>query len=514
MRAWKIVLSAIVALAIPTSSLAVGESGADWTSYNNGYSGHRFSALSQITPANAHALHKVCSRELGELGPFQASPVVVEGTLFVTTAHETVALNAATCAVVWLDKHKKEGPEPWNTNRGVAVAGDRVIRGHQDGHLVAYDRKTGKVLWDVAVTSGKSGEFLAAAPLVWNDTVFMGAAGSDWGIKGRMMAFDLATGKKKWTFTTIASGADPHANSWTVKSAVTGGGGTWTTYTLDPETGELFVPVGNPAPDFASAYRPGSNLYTDSLVVLDAATGKLKWYYQTISHDYHDWDLASAPVLYTRADGTKVVSVASKDGYVYAIDRATHELAFKTPGERFVNYDAPLTIKGTRFCPGPLGGAEWNGSAFDENHRLLLTPMDDWCTTVKLGIARYSEGQFFMGGVYELDPRPKAGGTLSAIDAETGKVAWMYRSPSPMLAGVTPTAGGVTFTGDLDGNFLVFDTTSGKVLFKDKEPSGAVAGGVVSYAVEGKQYVGLTSGNVSRAFWGISGKPSIVVYAL
>jgi len=487
---------------------------ADWPSYNNDLQSQRYSALDQITAQNAASLKRVCSVKLPEAGPLQATPVVIGGTMYVPTSTKTYAIDAGTCAMKWTSVYTPKDTMPFPVDRGVAVDGNRVFRGEPDGHLVALDADSGKTLWDVAPAHGSKGEFLSSAPIVWNGLVYEGVAGSDWGVKGRMMAFDESNGNVAWTFTTIASGNDPNAKSWGgTKSSDTGGGALWTSYTIDPATGELFIPVANPAPDFASAYRPGANLYTDSVVALDAKTGALKWYHQMVPHDVHDWDMSAAPVLYTAKDGRSMIAASGKDGYIYALDRNSHNVVWRTAGVRIQNFNTAPTVKGVHICPGVLGGSEWNGPAYDAKNHLLITPMDDWCATLKLGATRYLPGKFFFGGSYEQDPNATARGTLTATDPDTGKIVWQYKAQSPMLAGVTPTAGGVTFTGDMGSNFLVFNSVDGKLLFKDKT-QGSIAGGVVTYEVNGKQYVAATSGNISRLTWGVQGSPSMVVYAL
>ncbi|MBV8643047.1 MAG: PQQ-binding-like beta-propeller repeat protein [Candidatus Eremiobacteraeota bacterium] len=497
----------------PQESAALS-AGNDWPSYGGTLQSSHYSSLTEITPANVAQLKAVCTAKLDENGAFQATPIVISGTLYVPTAHDTYAIDAKTCAITWRSTYTPKGHEPFPVDRGLAYAGDRLVRGETDGHLVALDVTSGKTLWDVAPASGERGEFLSSAPIVWNGTVYIGTAGSDWGVKGRMMAFDVSNGALKWTFTTIASGKDANAKSWPDATAASrGGGGMWTSYTLDPASGELFVPVANPAPDFLSSARPGANLYTDSVVVLDASTGALKWYVQTDPHDVHDWDMSAPPVLFTTADGKAMLGAAGKDGVLYGIDRSSHAIVYRTPEVRRSGVNDAPTLAGRHICPGVLGGSEWNGPAYDEKDGLLITPMDDWCATVKLAAARYVPGQFYFGGSYTADPYATARGTLTATDRATGKIAWKYTAKAPMLAGVTPTASGVTFTGDMAGNVLAFDSASGKVL-ATFPTQGSIAGSVVTYAVGGKQYVAATSGNISRLTWGNHGSPTIVVYSL
>jgi alcohol dehydrogenase (cytochrome c) len=223
--------------------------------------------------------------------------------------------------------------------------------------------------------------------------------------------------------------------------------------------------------------------------------------------------MAAAPVLFTTADGRPMFAAAGKDGNIYGVDRTTHKIVYATAGARRSNVSAIPTTSGTHICPGVLGGAEWNGPAYDEKNNSLITPMDDWCATLKLGSTRYIPGGFYFGGTYTNDPYSSAGGKLTAIDPATGKVKWQYTSHSPMLAGVTPTASGVAFTGDMGGNILVFDSATGKVLFK-KLTQGSIAGSVITYAVNGKQYLAATSGNISRLTWGNSGTPTLLIYSL
>ncbi len=497
----------------PASEASAG-AGADWPTYNGDLSGTRFSSLTQITPRNAGRLKQVCSRTLDERGAFQAEPLVANGIVYVPTAHDTYAIDGKTCAVKWRARYTSKEHEPFPVDRGVALSGGKVVRGTPDGHLIALDAGSGKTLWDVKVGDGDKGEFLSAAPIAWNGTVYEGVAGADWGVMGRMLAFDAADGKRKWSFTTIASGSDPNAKSWpSAAAAQRGGGGLWTSYTLDPASGTLYLPVSNPAPDFAGSVRQGDNLYTNAIVALDAGSGAMKWYVQTIPHDVHDWDMAAPPVLFDTADGRHMLGAAGKDGQLYGIDTGTHRIVYATPEVRHTDPRVPVTVAGTHMCPAALGGAEWSGPAHDRKDGLLITPMDDWCGTVKLGSTRYTAGQFYMAGTQQPDPAAQARGALTATDPASGKIRWKYVSRTPMLAGVTPTASGITLAGDMGGKLLVFASASGKLLYQS-QTQGSIAGGVITYAVGGTQYVAATSGNISRLTWGTSGVPTLVVYGL
>ncbi|MBV8595529.1 MAG: PQQ-binding-like beta-propeller repeat protein, partial [Candidatus Eremiobacteraeota bacterium] len=327
----------------------------NWPHYANGYDAQRFAPVDQITPANIASLTKVCSIRLGDDGPFQSSPLVISGIMYVTTAHTTVALDASDCALKWRSVYSPGRREVYGANRGVAYLNGRLFRGTPDGSLIALDSSTGRMIWKVDPADPQRGEFLSSAPLAWQGLVFIGTAGSDWGVKGRMMAFRASDGKEAWHFDTIPTGRETGANTWAwAPSTLTGGGGMWTSYSLDEGTGELFVPVGNPAPDFSPARRPGANLFTDSLVVLDARSGRLHWWYQLVPHDSHDYDLGAPAMLYRSSRGANIAAAGGKDGYVHAIDRATHNALFKTAVTTISNSAAVPTTRGVLVCPGSL----------------------------------------------------------------------------------------------------------------------------------------------------------------
>jgi alcohol dehydrogenase (cytochrome c) len=310
-------------------------------------------------------------------------------------------------------------------------------------------------------------------------------------------------------------GKEAGADTWkNPETAAHGGGALWTTYTLDPAAGELFVPVGNPAPTYAPDWRPGSNLYTDSLVVLDALTGRLKWYHQFESNDGLDYDFGAAPALYSGAQGSKLVAAGSKDGNIYGIDRATHQVLFKTPVTT-VNTTGTRPPPGGLACPGPLGGVEWNGPAVDPGSHVIYVGAVDLCQTIVAGTPEYKRGQLYFGTNRTIDPSQGAGtGWVYAVDGETGNTLWKYHADAPVVAGVTPTAGGVVFTGDLNGNLLALDAHSGSLLYKFNT-GGAIAGGVITYETGGKQYLATTSGNISRGtFSATTGSPKMVILTI
>ena len=501
--------------AAPTTQEAPPQAspGYEWPTYNNQLDGERFSSLKEITPENASHLGEACRIQVDGLTTFESGIIVVNGTLYASTGTETFALDAGTCAVRWHDSYTPEDKFT-PTSRGVAVMDGRVFRGTGDGRLLALDAATGKLLWKDVIGAPRLGENVAGAPLAWNGVVYIGIAGSELGVRGRVMAFDAQTGRELWRFYTIPRGDQKGADTWKrPETAKTGGGGVWGAMSLDVTTAELFVPVGNPWPDIDKDYRPGDNLFTDSVVVLDARTGALKWWHQVARNDWQDLDMVAPPVLYrdTTSGVHDIVAFGGKDGYVTAVDRDSHDVLFRTPVTTIGPSFPGATPAGVDACPGYAGGVEWNGPALDPPDHTLIAGSVDICFVVKLGSTKYSATEPNYGG--SVQPDTVMTGWVTAMDSATGEVRWKYHTEKPVVAAVTPTAGGVTFAGDLAGNFYVFNSKTGEVLRK-LPTGGALAGGIVTYELHGRQYVAFASGNVSRLAFGALGLPSVVVMTL
>jgi len=505
----------LLAAAITAAQLASAQEaapGSQWLTINNRLDGQRFSPLKEITPVNAAQLGEVCRLQIDGPTTFHAGIIVVDGVLYTNTGRETVALDAASCALRWKYTYVPDEERASPSNRGLAVMDGRVFRGTGDARLIALDAATGKLLWKTVIGAPRLGEAASAAPLAWGGIVYMGIAGSELGVRGRVMAYDAQTGRELWRFNTIPMGDEKGAQSWKrPKTAKTGGGGIWGAMSLDVTTGELFVPVGNPWPDIDKGYRPGENLFTDSIVSLDARTGALKWWYQLTPGDYQDFDMVAAPVVYRAADVRDILAFGGKDGYVTAVDRDTHTTVFRTPVTTIETPPKDPTPQGARLCPGYAGGVEWNGPTLDRLNNTLVTGAVDACFTVTLGTTKYQAGEVVFGG--SIEPNGPVTGWVTSLDSETGAVRWRYHAEKPVVAGVTPTAGGVTLTGDLAGNLLVFNSKTGELVRK-LETGGALAGGVVTYEVRGRQYVAVSSGNVSRNAFGALGVPSVVILTL
>jgi PQQ-dependent dehydrogenase (methanol/ethanol family) len=486
--------------------------GSQWLTYNNRLDGQRFSPLKEITPDNAAQLGEVCRVQVDGPTSFHSALIVADGIIYTNTSRETVAIDATTCEVRWRHSYTPDEDRSSPSTRGLAVLDGRVFRGTGDARLIALDAATGKLLWKTVIGAPRLGESAAGAPLAWGGIVYMGIGGSELGARGRVMAFDAATGKELWRFNTIPMGKETGAETWLrPASAKTGGGGVWGAMSLDVSTGELFVPVGNPWPDIDKAYRPGTNLFTDSIVVLDARTGALNWWYQVAPEDWMDLDLVAPPVLYRASKVRDLLVFGGKDGYVTAVDRDTHKEVFRTAVTTVERAPKMPTPEGRRMCPGYAGGVEWNGPALDRLNNTLVTGAVDACFIVKLGKTEYASGAVSFGGTVE--PDGPTTGWITSIDSETGAVRWKYHAEKPVVAGITPTAGGVTFAGDLAGNLLVFNSKTGALVHK-AQTGGSLAGGVVTYEAAGRQYLAFAAGNVSRNAFGALGLPSVVIMAL
>ncbi len=489
------------------------DSTSDWLMYNKGYEGQRYSKLDQLNARTVTKLRPICMLQLGELGTFQTGPVVYDGVVYATTHLSTYAIDATSCRKLWSHQHIAHGPEMNATNKGVALAGGRVIRGAQDGFVYALDAKTGELLWEWQVADWSIGEGIGAAPLVWNGLVFIGKAGGDWGIRGGIMALKVEDGSLAWRFDVTPTGDEIGADTWqSPGTALHGGGASWVTFALDRSTETLFIPVGNPGPDYNKRMRPGANLFTNSVVALDARSGTLKWWYQLVPNDDHDWDTTVVSLF--NSGGKKLVATAGKDGVLHVLRRDDGKLAFKLPVTTQLNHDVPLTPQGVRVCP--VAGVQWNGPAYSPMTGLLYVNAIDWCTVFKLGpdpawvaTVPYTG---LSNGWGTNDPLDKWHGWINAVDPGTGKLRWRVESPTPMYAAVTPTAGDVLFTGDLNGNFLVLNGRDGKELYRFNT-GGPLAGGIVTYQHKGKQYVAVASGNSGGSI-PLAGSATIVIFGL
>jgi alcohol dehydrogenase (cytochrome c) len=489
----------------------------DWLYHTHNYAGTRYAALSQIRAENAARLQVACVLQLGEVTNFQTGPIVYNGTMYVTTVSSTVAIDASNCQVKWRHKWEPRSRDVWRNNRGVAIKDGYVVRGTSDGYLLALNAASGELVWAVKAAESESGETFTMAPMLFEDLVLIGPAGSENGISGWVGAFRLKDGSPVWKFKTVPGASEANSPEWkNPKNIRLGGGAVWTPFSLDHEHGELFVAVTNPAPDLPAHLRPGDNRYTNSVVVLDVRTGKLIWHRQTVPNDSHDWDLTQVSPLFSapvKGRASRLVATVGKDGILRTLDRDNREEVYRAEVTTIRNYDKPVTPEGVEACPGVLGGVEWNGPALHPSLNTLFVGAVDWCFQFwAADEVRYIPGRGYMGGT--MQPAGKPTGRLSAIDASTGEVKWRYDSKRPLVSAVTATAGNLVFTGELTGDFLALDARSGDVLYRFST-GGAIGGGIITYEIAGRQFVAVMSGRPSP-FWAFDnpGSPTVFLFAL
>jgi alcohol dehydrogenase (cytochrome c) len=485
--------------------IASDSSGGDWVYVDHDLAGTRYSQLKQITSKNVSQLVKACAYSFPDKEPSQTAPIVSAGRMYLTTAHYTVAVDGADCHVIWSSTWTPREHEPANTHRGAALADGKIIRGTDDGFLLALDAKDGHTLWAKQIADPKEGFFISMAPLVHGNLIYIGPAGAETAAHGWVGAFRISDGEQVWRFNIVPGDGEPGADTWGPDPAARkhGGGNLWTPMSFDEKRNLLYVPGGNAAPDLYDNDRPGDNLYTNSLIALDATTGHLVWYRQFVPHDVHDYDVSHvAPVFKTTIGGAtrNVIASTGKDGLLRLLDRDSKDIIYSVPFTNRVNAEAPVTTTPLRVCPGTLGGEEWNGSAYYAKQNMLIVPATDWCAefnkdTTAPDPQKEHTHAFYFGGETKFDPWSAARGRLTAFDASTGHEKWRYDAAKPMVAGVTATAGDLIFAGELTGDLLALDANTGKVLLRSAL-GGPAGGGVVTYRARGVQNVAVVSGFV------------------
>jgi PQQ-dependent dehydrogenase (methanol/ethanol family) len=498
---------------------------ASWPSYGRDQTNQRYSPLSQISTANAGRLTLAWRYRTGIPHAFEASPLVLDGVMYVSTPlNHVIALDAATGRKRW------EHAETLSTtvhccgpvNRGVAVYGGRVYTGTLDGRLVALDARTGRRSWEVRVGDNERGYAVDGAPVAADGKVIVGISGAEYGIRGFVTAYDAETGRLVWRFHTIPSPAeggwwgkwsatDPfgtdlhrdlareHADSARYADTwKTGGGSVWQAPAIDRELGLVIFGVGNPSPDLDGSIRPGDNLYTGSVVAVELGTGRLKWYFQELPHDTWDLDAVSPVVLFDlpgQGGGApiKAAAQAGKTGWVYVLDRATGKPIRRS--DAFVpqeNLFARPTPDGVRMLPGANGGSEWSAPAYSPETGYLYVLGLHQPMLYKVKPEPLEPPAFWLGGAFYSNGEPQHG-VFSAVDLANGRIAWQERLAEPMIGGALATAGGLVFVGTKDKQFLAFDARTGRRLWRYDARAGVNAP-PVSYAVAGRQFVAVAAG--------------------
>lgn len=490
-----------------------------WLMTNKSYDGQRYVSLDQINAKNVAGLKEICTFDSAVQAPAQSSPLLYEGRIYFTAAQTTVAIDARTCKELWRYEWKLKGQMLSPVNRGLAMKDGRLVRGTSDGFLIALSMADGKLLWEHQITSFEESHYLSMPAMIVDNTVVYGTAGADWGGQGWIGGFSLRDGTEIWRHAALPEPNAPASKTWGTPEALAHGGGSfWTPVSVDRAKNIVFIPTGNPAPDFYGEVRPGDNLGTNSAVALDLQTGKVVWSKQFVAHDTHDWDLTqTGPLLHANVKGKSrdIIMVSGKDGHLRAVDRDTAEILYDLAISKQENADSVATATPAHVCPGLLGGQEWSSTAYDPKRGITFSPMVDWCGTVTHEATPpvHKAGVHFYGGKIDQDPIDQARGVLAAVDVASGTLRWKVETPAPMLANVTATSGGVVFAGDLKGTLYAIEVDSGKVLLRYPLAASA-GGGVFTYALDKKQYLAVVSGSVSGFFGGGKEPVKLTVLAL
>jgi len=491
----------------------------NWLTYWGDYRGTHFSALRQIDTRNVNQLQVKWAAQLPGDSLLQSTPIVVDGVMYAAgPPGQVFAFDARTGLQIWKYERKRKVVNPFESNpfnRGVAVLGNRVFVGTLDAALVALDARTGLPLWETQVADTMLGYSLTMAPLVVKDKIVVGVAGGEHGIRGFLDAYDAATGKRVWRFNTVPGPGEFGHETWKGDSWKMGGSGTWLTGNFDPELNTVYWATGNPGPDMDAEIRAGDNLFSCSVVALDAGTGKRKWHYQFTPGDDHDWDANEGLVLADRViDGKprKLLLQANRNGFFYVLDRTDGKFLFAKPfvkqtwNDGFDDQGRPIwkanskaTPEGTVVYPSLVGGTNWQSPSYDAASGTLYLMTSEAGQRFFQTRQEYEPGKAYWGGrAMAIDEPSKA--AIKAIDAATGAVKWQYPvSRGSLSAGVLATAGGVLFSSTQEGAVLALDATTGQLLWR-MQTGGPISASPISYSVDGKQYVAVAAGAVLYSF--------------
>jgi alcohol dehydrogenase (cytochrome c) len=508
----------------------------NWLTYGGDYTSQRYSLLDQIAPANVSRLESKWVLQNQVFGAWQSTPLVVDGIMYVTQRpNDVLALDAKTGRVFWLYRYT---PSPdarvccGSNNRGVAILRDTLYMGTLDAHLVAIDAKTGRPLWNVTLADVKLAYSITLAPLVVKDKVIVGVGGGEFGIRGFIAAFDARTGKEAWRFYTIPGPGENGHDTWKGDAWKNGGGSIWVTGSFDPDLNLTYWGVGNPGPDWNPDQRPGDNLYTDSVVALDADTGALKWHFQFTPNDAYDYDSVQVPVLVDmnwRGPAAKLMLWANRNGFFYVLDRVTGRFLSGIPFVK-VNWASHLDERGrpvqtpqppgSPTWPGNQGGTNWYPPAYSPRTELFyFSVWENYASIYRKETSEYQPGRNFSGGGFTvLTPVPGApgvgigrrspinnwtnevgSGAVIAVDPRTGERKWKFDQFDVTDSGLLTTASDLLFTGGREGYFYALDARTGALLWK-ASLGGQVVAAPITFEVDGRQYVSVIAGHTLVTF--------------
>lgn len=537
---------------ISTSSAAQGvtdadilkdqETPEDIVSYGLGLRAQRFSSLDKVNRETVEEIRPVWAFSLGgekQRGQ-ESQPMVKDGVMFVTGSYSRVyAINARTGDEIWqYDARLPDGIMPCCDviNRGVALYDDLVIFGTLDAKLVALDAKTGKVRWKKTVEDYRAGYSITAAPIIVRGNVITGVSGGEFGIVGKVRAYDAKTGAIVWERPTVEghmgyvwkdgkkvengiSGGQA-GKTWPADLWKSGGAAPWLGGTYDQDTDLLFFGTGNPAP-WNSHMRPGDNLYSSSRLAIDPDDGKIVWHFQTTPHDGWDFDGVNELIAFdyqNSGNTVKAAATADRNGFFYVLNRTNGEFIRGFPFVETISWAKGLDKKGRPIyvdenrpgnpqesadgkqgktvvaAPSFLGGKNWMPMAYSQNTGLFYVPANEWKMDIWNEPTAYKKGAAYLGAGFTIQAHHEDYiGVLRAVDPKSGDIVWEFKNYAPLWGGVLTTAGGLVFTGNPEGYLMAFDDKTGEMLYKFNTGSGIV-GSPVTWEMDGEQYISVLSG--------------------
>ena len=492
--------------------------GRDWPTYHGDPGGNRYSDLSEIAPANVKKLRVAWMYSAPGWQRLEVTPVVVDGVMYVTSVNEVHALDAGSGEPLWRYRRPRTkglvGDAAGGINRGVAVSGGRLFMVTDNAHLLALNRRSGALLWDVEMADYRQNYGATAAPLVVGDLVISGTSGGDEGIRGFLAAYRVSNGERIWRFWTIPLPGEPLASTWQGTALLHGCASTWMTGTYDAQLDLLFWTTGNPCPDYNGDQRRGDNLYSDSVLALRPKTGELAWHYQFTPHDLHDWDAQQTPMVVD--DGPRKLLVqANRNGFFYVLDRTKGKLLLARPfvqkltwareigtdGRPLIIPEANPSREGTKACPAVEGATNWFSTAYHPALRLFFVQALEKCSVYVKEPGQWEAGKSYYDGATHDVPGEPGQKVLRALDLDTGRVVWEspQTGPANSWGGVLATASGLLFAAEDGGDFVARDARTGARLWKFSTHQVWKAS-PMTYRFDGRQYVAVAAGGTILAF--------------
>jgi alcohol dehydrogenase (cytochrome c) len=490
----------------------------NWLTYSRNLQGHRYSPLAEIDIQNVSRLKVKWAYQFPDPAN-EVSPIAIDGILYITGPNSATALDGRTGRTLWT--WRRALPSDYRSigfghaSRGPAVLNDKLYVATLDGLLVALDLKSGAERWSSKVLDYKLGYSMTMAPLAIDGKVVVGVSGGEAGIRGFIDAYDAQTGKQAWRFWTIPSPGEPGHDTWAKDSWKTGGAPTWVTGSYDPELNLVYWGVGNPGPDLNGDVRHGDNLYSCSLVALDANSGKLRWYFQFTPHDTHDWDATHVPVLFdaeVHGSKRKLIAVANRNAFYYVLDRLTGKFltgkayakqtwaaGLDANGKPLTSGQIEPTNDGALIWPNLNGATVWFSPSFSPDTGYFYVATREVGGTYFKRDTPYKPGVEFVGGGENELPRDETWGAIRALQAETGEIRWEFKLHSAPWAGVMSTAGSLLFAGSDEGNFFALNARTGKPLW-DFQTGGSITANPISLTIDGHQYIAIAADRVLYTF--------------